>query len=214
VDPVGAFESNDPRQFNRYVYAANNPYRYRDPDGRIIETVWDLANVALGAKSLSSNFSKGDYSGAAVDAIGLLTDVAASALPGVPGGAGAAIRLARGSDNALDTAKLAGFVQERLAPAHSAAQGLRLEKSLASESQTARILAGEGVAIAGAGSNVPLRDAQRLAAQYGGRAADWSKVTGGNHIAKDGTKIETHAYQNLASGYIVEPKTKLFDEQR
>jgi RHS repeat-associated protein len=39
VDPVGAFASNDSRQFNRYVYAANNPYRYRDPDGQWICSV-------------------------------------------------------------------------------------------------------------------------------------------------------------------------------
>ena len=35
VDPVGAFEG--PREnFNRFWYAAGNPYRYKDPDGRCI----------------------------------------------------------------------------------------------------------------------------------------------------------------------------------
>ncbi|MCG7987689.1 MAG: RHS repeat-associated core domain-containing protein [Candidatus Thiodiazotropha lotti] len=33
IDPVGV-NPNDPRTFNRYAYAANNPYKYVDPDGR------------------------------------------------------------------------------------------------------------------------------------------------------------------------------------
>lgn len=32
VDPVAARENGD--NFNRYAYAANNPYRFTDPDGR------------------------------------------------------------------------------------------------------------------------------------------------------------------------------------
>ncbi|MBN6149308.1 wall-associated protein [Xanthomonas sp. AmX2] len=34
VDPVTAYGSGDWRQFNRYAYAYNNPYRFTDPDGR------------------------------------------------------------------------------------------------------------------------------------------------------------------------------------
>ncbi|WP_235430191.1 hypothetical protein, partial [Xanthomonas albilineans] len=56
------------------------------------------------------------------------------------------------------------------------------------------------------------RTADRLAAQYGGEASNWSKVTGGNHIARDGTNIETHAYENKVTRDIVEPKTKLVNE--
>lgn len=32
-DPVG-FTASNPMMFNRYAYANNNPYKYRDPDGR------------------------------------------------------------------------------------------------------------------------------------------------------------------------------------
>ena len=41
VDPVTMHDNGDPRLFNRYGYANNNPYTYVDPDGR-------LANFAIG----------------------------------------------------------------------------------------------------------------------------------------------------------------------
>ncbi|WP_230598395.1 hypothetical protein [Xanthomonas albilineans] len=96
--------------------------------------------------------------------------------------------------------------------ASSAVKAIKLEKALASEAQLAKILAGEGRVLAGAGSKKALRTADRLAAQYGGEASNWSKVTGGNHIARDGTNIETHAYENKVTRDIVEPKTKLVNE--
>lgn len=34
VDPVTTLDHGDLRHFNRYVYAYNNPYKFRDPDGR------------------------------------------------------------------------------------------------------------------------------------------------------------------------------------
>ncbi|MEJ1250067.1 RHS repeat-associated core domain-containing protein [Denitratimonas tolerans] len=192
-DPVDVSPANG-SNFNRYWYANNNPYKYRDPDGRYVESIWDAASIAVGVVSLAGNVWDGNWSAAAADVGGIAIDAAALALP-VPGGAGMAIQASRQADNAA-----------------SAINGLNLNKQLASESQTSRILAGEGEAIAGAGTDKALRDAPRLADQYGGAAGDWSKVSGGNHVAPDGTKIETHGYENKATGQIVELKTKLIDE--
>lgn len=38
MDPVG-FKENNPMSFNRYLYVNNNPYKYKDPDGRELTTI-------------------------------------------------------------------------------------------------------------------------------------------------------------------------------
>jgi RHS repeat-associated protein len=113
-DPlIGRFLSTDPMMadpnngwnFNRYNYAANNPYKYTDPDGRIIETAWDAFNVVLGAASFVSNVKEGNYGAATVDGIGVVLDAAATVVPVVPGGAGAAIKAYRVGDKVVDSAR-------------------------------------------------------------------------------------------------------------
>ena len=84
-----------------------------------------------------------------------------------------------------------------------------LNKQLASETQMADVAAGEGKVIAGAGSSEVLRDAPRLAAQHGGNASDWAKVTSWTFKAADGTHIEVHAYQHIPTGRVVEFRTKI-----
>jgi RHS repeat-associated protein len=107
VDPVGPLA--DPiNHFGRYHYGLNNPYRFTDADGRIpVETVWDAANVLMGAASFSANVAAGNYVGAAIDALGIVVDTAATATPYVPGGAGTAIKAARAADATVDTQKSA-----------------------------------------------------------------------------------------------------------
>lgn len=96
---VGRFMGMDPKEFspenphslNRYAYGNNNPYKYVDPDGKIAETVWDAFNLSIGFHSLVSNVRAGNWSGAAVDGVGMALDGVAAAVPLMPGGAAAGI---------------------------------------------------------------------------------------------------------------------------
>ncbi len=111
LDPTGAmWLSVDPMWekymgISPYAYCMGNPVKYVDPDGNIIETLWDAANVTMGVVSCAKNIAIGNYVGAAVDAGGVVADLAATVLPGVPGGAGTAIRAARAADKGYDIYK-------------------------------------------------------------------------------------------------------------
>ena len=91
--------------FSPYLYCAGNPVNYVDRSGQFPETLWDIANVVMDVKSLATNIAVGNVGGAIVDGIGLIADVASVALPGVPGGAGTAIKAARGTDKVTDAIK-------------------------------------------------------------------------------------------------------------
>ncbi len=107
VDPVGVGEGNV-HSFNRYAYGNNNPYAYVDPDGRVAETAWDAINIGLGAASFVQNIGAGNYWSAALDAVGVVVDSAAAAIPFVPGGAGTLIKTSRVVDNVTDVPKNVG----------------------------------------------------------------------------------------------------------
>lgn len=110
VDPVTAY-SNPAGAFNRYWYANNNPYRFTDPDGRWVEdTVIGVPSIILGSKSLYENVKAGNVGSAIIDGIGIVADAAAIAAPGVPGGAGLAIKAGRAGSNALDAGRAASKV--------------------------------------------------------------------------------------------------------
>lgn len=78
-----------------------------DPEGLWGEDlVLGVPSILLGGKSFYDNAKSGNVGGAAVDAVGILTDVCAVALPGIPGGAGFGIKAARMAgkvDDALNT---------------------------------------------------------------------------------------------------------------
>jgi len=101
--------------------------------------------------------------------------------------------------------KGAGAAPYASGEAHSAANAIKLNKNLASQQQVGEI----GSRIAGEGTGVPFRDAERFAGQYGGRPADWVKMSSSSHVAPDGTKFQTHWVQNMSTGQRVEFKTKI-----
>jgi RHS repeat-associated protein len=101
------FISRDPSEYvdgyNMYLayFSPNN----LDPSGRIVETGWDLFNVATGFISLGCNVASGNVVGALVDVAGLGYDILATAVPGLPAGGSVAIKAARAA-NAIKKSEL------------------------------------------------------------------------------------------------------------
>ena len=54
VDPVTT-NSGTGANFNRYWYANNNPYKFKDPDGRYVESAIDVALIVADVADISSN---------------------------------------------------------------------------------------------------------------------------------------------------------------
>lgn len=109
-DPLtGRWTSTDPQaekyySVTPYLYCLGNPVRHIDSDGRAVETVWDLANLAMDVVSLKENVSSGNYGAAFVDGIAGIVDGVAVIAPFVPGGAGTALKAYR-AKNAFHAAK-------------------------------------------------------------------------------------------------------------
>lgn len=59
-----------------------------DPDGKAVETLWDIVSVASGVKNLVRNIKDHNAKGAVVDGVGIVVDAAAVLIPGIPGGIG------------------------------------------------------------------------------------------------------------------------------
>jgi len=117
--PVDAFSSNDPsppgplpyadianpQSLNKYAYTYNNPLRYTDPDGHIVDTLLDIGFTAYSASAVIADvITQSDELGTDLEALG--ADAAAILVPGVTG-AGMAVRAAKAADKVSDAAKIA-----------------------------------------------------------------------------------------------------------
>jgi RHS repeat-associated protein len=88
VDPVTAYDSNDWRHFNRYAYAYNNPYKFKDPDGRV-GVVGFLIGAGIDATlQTAKNMSSGQSFGEAVSNIDAGDVLAAGAVSAIIPGLG------------------------------------------------------------------------------------------------------------------------------
>ncbi len=80
-DPTtGRFTQQDPAEdgYNWYVYGNNNPIKYVDTSGEVIETIADIISIGLSTKDLVTNPSWANF--------GFLAwDVASTILPAIPG---------------------------------------------------------------------------------------------------------------------------------
>jgi RHS repeat-associated protein len=102
-DPIVP-EPGDPWALNRYAYVYNNPLKYTDPSGHWLETLWDIASIAWDLYEIRKDPRNLWNWGA------LAADIAAAALPLVPGGVGAVVhgsRAARAAAHADEAARLA-----------------------------------------------------------------------------------------------------------
>ncbi|MEM7163394.1 MAG: AHH domain-containing protein, partial [Bacteroidota bacterium] len=81
--------------FSTYSFTLNNPIAHSEIDGNVIETGWDVFNVGLDIVSIGVNIYSGNYFDALVDVGALAYDVGATIVPGLPAGAGAALKASR-----------------------------------------------------------------------------------------------------------------------
>jgi RHS repeat-associated protein len=119
ADPIG-FSGGS----NWFAYADGNPVSKYDPSGLVVETVWDIANVGMGAYSFGDNINKGNYGWAAVDALGLVYDGAATAVPFLPAGASAGLKAYRAGNTVVDSTRVAHDIAVVADKTHDAARGV------------------------------------------------------------------------------------------
>lgn len=83
---------------DQYGYAGGDPVNNSDPSGKIIDTAWDLINVAYDLAKFGYGYATNNIALQNESLVDLAVDVAATLVPGLPAGAS---KLARGVEKAV-----------------------------------------------------------------------------------------------------------------
>ncbi len=161
----------EPWRLHPYQYVHQNPIMYWDPDGKAIETPWDVASFGIGLASFSYNVATGNYFDAALDAGGLVFDGAAILVPGMPGGASVGIKVLRGADKGIDAVRALDKGTDALVAADKGVDALKA----ADKGVDALVAADKGA------DAVKAADKVEDLAQTGNKAADAAKKGAGHN---------------------------------
>ena len=193
-----------PQSLNRFSYTHNNPNKFTDPSGHIVESPWDIASLVVGLGSLGYNLYQGNYGDAAIDALGVIADAAAVALPGVPGGAGIGIKAYR-------AAKITVKVLQTLDRAVNVGQGIANTYKNIEEGNYGWAAVNAGLTIFGIGA---LQDAGRglnRAIKVSDEVADYQRVLNQSQDVLK-AKNNSEALQELSQTAAKEQKSQLLRE--
>ena len=86
------------------------------------ETAWDVANIAIGTTSLVYNVNEGNYGSAVIDAVGLIYDSFATAVPFLPAGVSAGLDAYRVGNTAKQSVVIGSDVAKATKAADAAAK--------------------------------------------------------------------------------------------
>ena len=104
-DPVaGSVER--PQGLHRYSYALNNPNKYHDPNGEILDTILDIGFIAYEVYRIVADNVVGQKGDFKENLLALGADVGGACIPFATGG-GVALRVAAHTDDVIDGVRLA-----------------------------------------------------------------------------------------------------------